>query len=274
MKEWLKKNSFSYLAFIFANVISAINFNLLMKPINLVAGGSAGLSLILEKYFHISTSNLITIIYIIAFILSSILLGKKAMIGIIFGSVLYPLFIYLTEGISSIIFLSYNDIFLIIIISGVISGISNGITYRFGFASGGIGVIPPIMSKYFKLSISSTSFFLNSSIVIIGGIYYGFNMVLYAIVLLYISRYICNSIILGVSTHKAVFVKTNKKDEVLNLITQKYHSTATIMDSEDDDLFLTIVHNNNYLRFKEDIKEIDKKIFFSTENCYEVRKIN
>ena len=185
---------------------------------------------------------------------------------------MYPVSIFLTESITKVIILNYHDLFLIVIISGIISGISNGITYRFGFASGGLGVLAPILSKYFKVSISTTNFVINSIIVLFGGYYYGFNMVLYAIILLYISRYICNPIILGISSNKVIFIQTAKVSDVIDLLINKYHITATILDGYRNDFLLTVVKNSDYLVIKHDLRKIDRNIFFSAENCYEVRK--
>ena len=64
MIKEIYKNKYRVLLFSFSIFIAAINFNLLLKPISLVSGGSGGLALVLQNVFNISTSDLITIIYI------------------------------------------------------------------------------------------------------------------------------------------------------------------------------------------------------------------
>ena len=253
------------------NLIAAINFNLLLKPINLVAGGSPGLSLIVSKIVPISTSSIIAIMYTITFILCFLFLDKKTIIGIIYASIIYPVFVYLTEDITNIIKFSYQDIFLISIISGVFSGITSGLTYKNGFASSGLAVIAPIMNKYFKVSISLTNLIMNSMIVIFGGVFFGINMVLYAIILLVVSSYVCNCIILGVSRNKIVFIKSKKEDEINKLLINKYKLTSTILKNENDNLLMVIIGNINYSLLKKDLVRIDENIFFTTNDCYEVK---
>ena len=150
MIKELKRDWYKILLFTIAIILAGINFNLLLKPVNVAAGGAGGLALVLSNVFHISTSNLILIIYIITVILSILFLDKKTLASIIYASILYPIVTYLTEDITSIISLNYSDVFLICVVSGVISGFTNGIAFRYGYAPGGISVISPIFHKYFK----------------------------------------------------------------------------------------------------------------------------
>ncbi len=266
-----KENYQKYLIFTFANLLSAINFNLLLKPINLVAGGSPGLSLIISNIIPISTSSIVAIIYIVTFVLSLFLLDKKTVIGIIYASITYPLFVYLTEDIVNIIKFSYQDLFLISIISGIFSGITSGLVYKNGFASSGLSVMGPIMNKYFKVSISLSNLIMNSIIVICGGVFFGINIVLYAIILLVISNFICNSIILGISRNKIIFIKSDKEKEINNLLINKYKITSTILKNEKKNLLMVITNNHNYSLLKKDLLLLDKNIFFTTNDCYEVK---
>ncbi len=268
----LRENRFRILLFAFSILVASINFNLLLKPINMVSGGSGGLSLVLKEILPISTSDIITIIYIITVILSIIFLEKKTIASIILASVLYPLFTYLTEDITSIIYLNYNDIFLICIVSGIISGITNGISYRFGYAPGGLGVIAPIFNKYFKTSVSTVNFIVNAIIVLSGAYFYGFNMVIYAIVLLYISSFVCNIVILGFASNKVIFIRSKKYNKIMKYLYEKYHINATIIDSLEEKTLLVVVKNIDYSLVKLDLKKIDSNVFYTTNNCYEVGK--
>ena len=264
------QNKFRVLLFSFSILVAAINFNLLLKPINLVSGGSGGLALVLQNICTISTSHLITIIYIITVILSIIFLEKKTIASIILASILYPVCTYLTEDITNIIHLNYNDVFLVCIFSGIISGITNGIAYRYGYATGGLGVLAPIINKYLQTSISNVNFAVNAIIVLMGAYFYGFNMVIYAIILLYISSYVCNIIILGLSGNKAIFIRSKKNDKIIEMLHKKYAINATVLD--EDKMLMVVVKNIDYNIVKRDLRVIDKKVFFTTNKCYEVGK--
>ena len=272
MKELLS-NRKHLLLFILSIFISAVNFNLLLKPISIVSGGSGGLALVIEKITHVSTSDTIALIYVITVILSMIFLEKKTVASIMLASALYPTFIYITENISYIVNINYSDVLLICIISGIISGITNGIAYRFGYSPGGLGVIAPIFNRFFKTSISVVNFIVNTIVVLLGAYYYGFNMVVYAIVLLYVSGYICNLVILGISNNKVIVIHSKKNDQITKVLHNKYRVNAIILDSRNNEkTILAIIKDIDYNSVKIDLKNIDRKVFFTTNNCYEIGK--
>ena len=267
----LKKHLPRYFLLTLANLIAAINFNLLAKPINLVSGGSPGLALVVSKIVDISTSDIVTIIYVITFILSIIFLGKDVLIGIIYASIMYPFFVYMTENITNVIIFNYNDVFLITIIAGVLSGITNGIIYKNGFASSGMAVIAPILHKYFKISISVANFIVNFIIISLGGFFFGFNIVLLAVCYIYISSFVCNSIILGISRNKVLIIRSKKYEDIIKLLAQKYHLSATVFNESNDLLIMVVLKNYYYYNLKNDLLMIDNKVFFTTNDCYEVK---
>ena len=273
MINYLKNNYLKIILFTVSITLASINFNLLLKPINVVAGGTGGLALVLSKVFNISTSHLIAIVYFITVVLSIIFLDRKALVSVIYASILYPLATYLTDDITSIIHLNYQDVFLICIASGIISGVTNGIAFRFGYAPGGISVLSPIFNNFFKVSVSTINFIINTIVVLLGAYYYGFNIVIYAVVLLYISSYVSNIVILGLSSNKVLFIKSSKFNKIVKLLHEKYLINAIILDNEKKEKSLVVVVKNiDYSFVKKDILKIDKKVFFSTSNCYEVGK--
>lgn len=258
-------------------LVSAVNFNLFMKPIDFVTGGTPGLALIIEHVFDIPSNYFIYGVYVIMFILSLIILGKKSIIGILYATIFYPLFVTLTEDIISFIIIDYNDFFMISVISGVISGISNGFVYKLGFPSSGLGIIGPIFNKCFHLPIASTNFVMNTIIVSIGGYFFGIDMVLYAIVFLYLNSFISNRIILGISNNKALFIRSSKLNEINKYLYETYSIESILIDAyggytnEKGYLALIIIPSLKYNLIINEIKKIDNKVFYDVLDSYEVQ---
>lgn len=275
------KNIFKrYFSLTIALLISALCFNLLLKPINLVAGGTTGLSIVTEQVLGIPSDDLITIVYIITFLLSVLFLGKESLPGLLYATILYPILINLTAGITKIIVINYNDPLLIAIFAGILSGISGGLTYKNDFPSSGLGVIAPIIHKYFKISISTVNFIVNTIIVLLGGYYFGLDMILYAIILLYLNSYISNIIILGVSYHKALFIRSQKLDEISEYLYNVHKLNSTYINAhggysnEKGKLLLVVIPTSRYNFIKKNLKNIDQNIFYVTCNSYELNYKN
>ena len=89
--------------FIIGCFLVALAFNLFMSPNNLVAGGISGFSLVLKYFFGLNPSIIISISNIFLIILSFLLLGKDKTKMSILGSILFPIFVSLTEHLSTYI---------------------------------------------------------------------------------------------------------------------------------------------------------------------------
>lgn len=266
-----------YLILAICLFISAINFNLLMKPVNFVTGGTPGLAIIIEYFLGIPTNYFMYFIYIIMFILSFIILGKKSILGILFATICYPNFVSLTSNIIKYIIVDYNDFFLLCLISGIISGICNGIIYKMGFASSGLGVIGPICHKCFHLPIATVNFIVNTIIVLIGGYFFGIEMVLYAIIFLYLNSFISNRIIVGISNNKAVLIRSDK----INIINDYLYNSFSIepinlnvvggYTNKSGIMSLVVIPTTKYNLIIENIKKIDNKVFYNVLDAYELQ---
>ena len=96
-------------------------------------------------------------------------------------------------------------------------------------------------------------------------------MVIYAIILQYINSFVCNIVILGVSGNKVLFINSKENNKIIKLLQEKYNINATIIDDDNKyNTILVVVKNIDYNPVKLDLKKIDKNVFFTTNNCYEV----
>jgi len=268
---------YRYGVLIFSLFIAALVFNLLLYPTNLVTGGMNGVAIILNHIFDISPSLIILIGSLILLGLSYLFLGLNQTTGSIVATIVYPLFVSLTEPIARYIVIDTSDIILISILIGILLGITNGLMYKVGFSNGGLNIISQIVYKYFHISLGKTTMVINFIVVIIGVGYFGFNMMLYAFIIIYISGVVIDKVILGISNNKAFYITTSKEDEVKEYLIKTLHHTVTIFDVKGGFLkkkrrvLLAVVPTRDYFRLKEGIKQIDPKSFFVVTDAYEVK---
>ena len=258
-----------------ATYISAIVFNLFFVPINMTAGGSSGLSIIIHEITGIDQSNLVIIIYIITLVLSFIFLDLEKSISIILSTVIYPFFVKMTGNITSIIQIDYSDMTTICIISGILNGVASGLIYKIGFNPGGLSVIAQIMYKYFKVSISKVNLFMSLIIVLLGGYYFGVNHILYAIIVMYITALMTDRVLLGISKNKYVYIVTSEEDKVHEFITENLKHGVTKLACETGFMerkkyvLMTSIPTREYTILKKGIHLIDEKAFLVTTDAYQ-----
>ena len=181
-----------YTSLLISLFIAALNFNIILKPLNLVTGGNQGIAIILKHILKLKPSTIIFFINIIALIISYIFLRKDTTISLVISSIIYPLFIKLTSFIS--IQLITKSLIVSSILAGIICGITGGIIYKHNFNQGGISIINTLLHTYLKVKIPITNFIINTSIVLIGTFYFGIKKLIYSLLVILISNLIINHI--------------------------------------------------------------------------------
>ncbi len=265
-----------YFILILSLLISAVYFNLLQLPSQIVTGGTSGVSIILNSYFNLEPSTVIFILSMCSLLIGFIFLGIEKTSGAVVSTIIYPVFVEMTSNISEYIQIDLSDKILISIFLGILSGVTTGMVYKVGFSNGGFSIISEIISKYKKISISNTSFVINLIIVLIGGASFGWTMVLYAIIVLYIYSIVLDRVLIGVSKNKALYIISSKEDELCDYIMNSLKHGVTIFDVKGAFLekkrrvLMTVIPNREYFRLKEGIKEIDKDAFFIVTDSYQV----
>lgn len=268
---------YRYAVLIVSLFLSAIVFNLFLYPTNLVTGGMNGVAIIINHITDISPATIILIGSILLLGLSYLFLGLEQTTASVIATVIYPLFVSITEPITKLIVVDTSDLILISIFVGILLGITNGLMYKVGFSNGGLNIISQILYKHLRISLSKTTMVINFIIVLIGGIYFGFNMILYAFVIIYISSFVIDKVILGISSNKAFYITTSKDEAVKDYLINNLKHTVTIFDVKGGFLqkkrrvLLAVVPTREYFKLKEGIKEIDPKAFFVVTDAYEVK---
>ena len=272
-----KKGKFKrYFELILGILISSISFNLFCSPNDLVAGGVSGLSIIIDSVFKIDKSIFIGACNVILLIISYFLLGKEKTIHSALGSVLFPLFIKLTQNINDILNLDTSVLLLAVIFAGVLQGTGSGLVFKAGFSTGGTDIVNQIISKYCKISIGNAMYFSDGIIILLSGIVFGINKIMYAIILLYILSYVTDRVLLGISSSKAFYIITKHEKEIKEYIIKELHHSVTELNAEGafknkkETVLMCVLPTKEYYRLKEGINEIDEKAFFVVTDAYEV----
>ena len=256
--------------------ISALIFNFFQVKTQLVTGGPSGIAIITEYLFNWTPSTVILTLSTGLLIISFFLLGLEQTSGAIIATFVYPFFVNLTEQWPHIYPVDTTDMLLISIFIGVMAGVTNGLVYKNGFNNGGMSIISQILYKYKKISISTTSFILNIVIVFIGGLFFGWTMVMYATIILYINSIVMDRVLIGVSKNKSIYIMTTKEKEIRNYVLNTLQHGITEFEAKGGLKFskkkvlMTVIPTKDYFRLKEGIKLIDQNVFVIVTDSYQM----
>ena len=277
-RDRLKRYSFLIIGCFFL----AFAFNVFYSSHNLVTGGISGISIVVNNLFGISTSLFISIAYAILLILSFLILGKDMTKYSIIGSILYPIFVYLTKDMGNLIQFDVDNMLLIAIFGAIISGIGSGLTFKYGFSTGGGDIVCQIISKYFKISIGNSMKIFNFIIIIGSGFFLGnetyafqWENVMYAIIAVYISTLLTDKVLLGISNSKSFYIITEHETSIKNFLINELGRGVTVLEGrggytgDRKKVIMCVIPTKEYFLAKEGILEIDKNAIILINDVYQ-----
>ena len=271
-KDLLKR--YMYLAL--GCFIVAFSFNVFFDRYGIVCFGVSGLSIVINKKFGIDNSLFILVMNIILLIVSYFALGKNKTKHAIVGSIMFPIFVWLTGFIAPYIQFENVETLIIAIFGGVLSGIGYGFIFKTNFNTGGTDIITEIVSKYTKVSIGKATLVSDGLVVLSSLLVSSWETVLYGFLVLYIISFMTDKVVLGISQSKAFYIITDKEKIVKEFLLSVSDCGVTLINAkggysnEKSTLLLGVVPTRQYFIVKEGLLEIDENIFFLVCDAYEV----
>lgn len=270
-----KKSITRYAGFITGLFLVSLAFNVFLLPSEVVYGVS-GVAVMLKKLYGFDPSLVIMIGSILLLFLSLIFLGKEKTANTVIGSLLYPVFVKLTEPLAGMIDLGATEPVVIALFGAVISGFGLGMIFKAGFTTGGTDILNQIVSKYFKMSIGNAMFFTDGIIVGASMFVFGFQKFMYSILSIYLISVMTDKVILGISQSKAFYIITEHETDVKKFIMTYLSHGVTVLEGrggytgDRKKVIMCIIPTKEYFVAKEGIKKIDKDAFFLVTDAYEV----
>lgn len=183
-----------------AVVIGSLGTVGILLPNGLTFGGITGIARIIQKLTGVNYS---LIYYILAFIVLVIVwffLGFREVRKIALMSVSYPTVMMVLE-LKKVVLIQSDDLFLVAVFCGVVYGISNGLTFKAGFSSGGTDSLAKVIKyRWFPhLGINDITFALNAIIVLANAFVFSLQIALYAVIIIFISMRVGEAVMFGFS---------------------------------------------------------------------------
>lgn len=262
--------------FLIGCFIVSFAYNVFIASNNLVPGGVGGIAVILDNLFGIRPSTVIIIANIFLLILSLILLDRNKTRASLLGTILFPIFVRLTENLNVWLQIDTSQVLLSALMGGILFGFGAGIVFRAGFTMGGTDIINQIISKYAKVSLGKSMLMSDGLIVLSSAIFFGMNSMMYSIIILYCISLIADKVMIGISDNKNFFIITDKDDEIKEYILKTLGHGVTIFKAkggykkEKENVLMAIMPTSDYYKLREGIKEIDQDAFYIITDTYQV----
>ncbi|MEJ2757065.1 MAG: YitT family protein [Anaerolineales bacterium] len=255
--------------------IQAFALNLFMVPANLVSGGVSGIAQVIHYFTDWPIGLMVLIGNIPLFFLGWRYLGGfKFAIRTIFSVIVYSIAVDLSQNILPLSGIS-EDTLLNALYGGVLSGIGFAIVYRGKGTSGGTDILARIFSHKWGVPISQSYLMTDVFTMFLGGLAFGWEKALYAIVMMYTSGISAETLSQGARVARTALIISDSPELISAGIMDRLGRGVTSMSGkgmytgESRSILYCVVSRSEVERLKSIIAETDPNAFMVIGNGYE-----
>lgn len=229
-----------YLLIILSSLIQAVSLRLFFIPAKLASGGVSGISQLINHFTGWPIGLMVLIGNIPLFLLGWRFLGgsKFAMrtaVAIITYSLLTDLLLKIPAFVSySQILINdlQGDIFLSSLYGAIISGIGYGLVYRARGTSGGSDILARILNRWRGVPMTQSYLIVDTAVILSAGFVFGWKLALYAMITLYVSGLVSETVLEGGGTVRTAMIMTARADEVSNRVIEELARGVTYLEGK------------------------------------------
>ena len=265
LKEIVLKNWRTLLWTTVGCMITGLGIDVFYHHSQLISGGVTGIAMILNYSLGWNTSVINILFNIPIFIWGWIVLGRKHVLISIYGTLVISLALQLFSGIS----LDYESPLTTVILGGTITGFGAGIMFRAGGSSGGTDIVGKILNKYYSIGIATTSLAFNVLILVVYGFLFNLDLAMLTLATATVSSFVNNYINDGIDRRRALYIVTDRADEMALRIHRELKRGATAIPCEGATLhnpktmLYVVISRYQLAALKRLIKEVDPEAFFT-----------
>ena len=258
-------------------VIQAVGLRLFLVPADLASGGVSGISQLINHYTHWPIGLMILIGNIPLFILGwRFLGGPRFALRTALAIVVYSLVVDLIPRLNILPAQGLtDDIFLNSLYGAVVSGVGYGLVYRARGTSGGSDILARILNHYRSVSMTQSYLMVDSAVILAAGFVFGWKQALYAIVTLYVSGIVSETVLEGPGTVRTALIVTNEPEAVAQRVLTDMERGMTILQGKgaytgvDRPVLYCVISRSEVSQLKAILQEVDPKAFMVIGQAHE-----
>ncbi|MGN0543223.1 MAG: YitT family protein [Acutalibacteraceae bacterium] len=256
-------------------ILYSIGVNSFAVPNSIAQSGVTGVAVILNHLFSVPVGTVNLLLNIPLLILMWIFLGKKLVARTLWVTVLLSAALDL---IAMFIPAYTGDKILASLFCGLLQGSGLGLIMITGATSGGTDIVARLVHKFFPhITIGRVVMLADAVIIAAGMLVFGsIETGLYAIIVIFVSTKVIDSMIYGTGNGKMLMVVTDKADEVSKAIISSSRRGVSIIPAvgaytgESKNVLLCVARKHEISGIIKTIKSIDDKTFIIVSEANEI----
>ncbi len=265
----LWQQSRDFVLIVLGALMQAVALRLFLVPANLASGGVSGISQLLNHFTGWPIGVMVLIGNIPLFLLGWRFLGgrrfaARTATAILAYSLAVDLLLYVpffpANGLT-------DDIFLNSLYGAVVAGVGYGLVYRARGTSGGSDVLARILNHWRGVPMTQSYLIVDSAVILAAGFVFGWKEALYAIITLYVSGLVAETILEGGGTVRTAMIVTSEPQKIADEILVELERGVTFLSGtgaytgEERPVLYCVVSRAEIAQVKAIVHEADPKAF-------------
>ena len=267
---------FPIICIVLGNIIYALTIKLFVLPSGIALGGTTGIALIIEYFFHVPISVFVLIFNIVMLCVGYFILGKAFAMTTILSSFCSPVFLEIANRIFGDYYLT-DDVLLCSVLGGVGIGFALGLVIRSGASTGGMDIPPLVLNKLFHIPVSTTLYALDFVVVVLLAMFKSMDLILYGIIFTFVYTFFLDKTLVLGKSRTEIKIVTRKAKELTDAILTEIDRGVTLLHAEtgykhyETEVVMSIVSNREIAKVERLAHSIDPKCFIIISRVSEVR---
>jgi uncharacterized membrane-anchored protein YitT (DUF2179 family) len=257
---------------IVGSALCAVAINGILIPRQFLSGGFTGLALVVHYLLPLlPVGGLFFLFNIPMFVLGWKHVGRRFFLYSIAGMFIFSAAVQWLQ-----VSLPVYDQLLSALLAGIISGVGSGIILRSWGSAGGTDILSVILAKRFSIRLGTTVLAFNCVILFAAAILLSLESALYTLIYLFVTSYVLNIVVTGLSQRKAVYIISPRWKEISKGIIAEINRGATIIHGEggfsgkEHRMVYTVITFRELARLKRLINRLDPDAFVVVSDTLEV----
>jgi len=223
-----------------SSVIQAFSLRVFLIPAQLASGGVTGIAQLINHFTKWPIGLMVLIGNIPLFLLGWQFLGGRSfafrtgfaiLTYSLFTDLLLKLPLFAVNGAATkLIYELSGDIFLNSLYGAIVGGIGYGLVYRARGTSGGSDILARILNKWRGISMTQSYLIVDTAVILGAGFVFGWKQALYAMITLYISGLVSETVLEGGGTVRTAMIITREVKAVSDRVIEELERGVTILD--------------------------------------------
>ena len=254
------------------SALCAVAINGILIPHRFLSGGFTGLALVTHYLVPLlPVGGLYFFLNVPSYILGWKFVGRRFFLYSVAGMFIFSAAV---EWLS--VTIPVYDQLLSALLAGIISGLGSGIILRSWGSAGGTDILSVILTKRFSIRLGTTILAFNSVILLAAAVLFSLESALYTLIYLYVTSYILNIVVTGLSQRKQVYIISPHWEKISKGIIEEINRGATIIRGQggfsgnENRIVYTVITFRELGRLKQLVHRVDPDAFVVVNDTREV----